>query len=428
MKTCVLFASACTFLVACPICVSAESPHEAKAVPGLIKALKDKKPSVRRRAAKQLQELGPLARPALTPLVEALMDEEEEVRMEASYTLGAMGSVAVPLLTQALSYTKEGRLHASCALRQIGPSAKAAVPRLIRVANDDEYWIVRAAATDALGHIGDRRALSALMHLIRTDCESRVREAAASALGRFAPEETKVVPILIEALDANERVRWQAADSLASCGSKAVPLLVAYIRNRKSKHRAIAVGILQQMRKEGKAAIPTLVEALNESNEQVRLASVSALGAMGCAAKDSIPVLKHALNDNSGLVRVEAGRAMFLIFADNVDGVSAGDSALIKATVIPVLARALKDKDEAVRSLAANVFNNDFGDLAASAIPALIESLRDPCVCVEVIYALNKMGSLAKPAIPVLKELASGKDEFIAIQAKIAIKQISYEP
>jgi len=92
----------------------------AKAVPGLIEALRDENPSVRDAAAMALREMGPEAKAAIPALAQLLRDEDGYLRVTAAHTLDRMGSEAaaslVPLLRDPDPRVRE--LAAHC-LRQI---------------------------------------------------------------------------------------------------------------------------------------------------------------------------------------------------------------------------------------------------------------------------------------------------------------------
>jgi HEAT repeat protein len=104
-----------------------------------------------------------------------------------------------------------------------------AVDALIRIAKGrDEDKTRRLYAADALGKIGDRRALPVLLDMFDED-DALLRAYAASALAAFGMEEA--LPSLLAGLrDANVKVRLQCAKALArelgpAAASQAVPIL-----------------------------------------------------------------------------------------------------------------------------------------------------------------------------------------------------------
>ncbi len=109
-------------------------------------------------------------------------------------------------------YPAELKAEIILALGDLG--RPAAVERLAAVAeNPDEEKIRRMYAADALGRIGDERAVPALKRLFGAD-DALLRVYAASALARFELEEVR--GMLIQGLrDPNVRVRIESARGLA---------------------------------------------------------------------------------------------------------------------------------------------------------------------------------------------------------------------
>ncbi|MGA7076917.1 MAG: HEAT repeat domain-containing protein, partial [Halobacteriota archaeon] len=163
-----------------------EKMREKRDVKGLIKALGYKKGSdVRINAASVLGEISDPH--AVEPLIKMLNDADSDVCKAAAEALGRIGEPAVKTLIKVLS---------------------------------DADWGVResAAAADALGRIGDSRAVEPLIRVL-SDADSHVREsaAAAEALGRIG--DSRAVEPLIRALnDADSDVRTNAADALDTFG------------------------------------------------------------------------------------------------------------------------------------------------------------------------------------------------------------------
>ena len=130
---------------------------------------------------------------------------------------------------------------------------KAAVDALMAIVkNTDEDQIRRLYAADALGKIGDPKALPVLRDMF-AEKEALVRQYAASALARFGLEE--VFDSLIQALrDEDAKVREASANALARSLTPA----------------------------QAAAAVPVLsFKAENDPVAQVRIASVKALGEIG---------------------------------------------------------------------------------------------------------------------------------------------------
>jgi HEAT repeat protein len=117
-----------------------------------------------------------------------------------------------------------------------------------------------------------------------------VREAAANALGKVGDKES--VPALVAALeDAEENVRWFAVESLRKLGAKeAVPAMQDVLRNDESARvreiAASALGALGQP-----ASIPVLRDALDDENERVQQKASAALLALAKDDYDSMALV-----------------------------------------------------------------------------------------------------------------------------------------
>jgi HEAT repeat protein len=91
------------------------------------------------------------------------------------------------------------------------PIGRPSVEILIEYLTDDD-WVVREAAADLLGKIGDIRAVEPLMDRLREDKDTGVKELAAKALGLIG--DARPVDLLVE-LIAVRPLRVFAVEALA---------------------------------------------------------------------------------------------------------------------------------------------------------------------------------------------------------------------
>jgi hypothetical protein len=144
----------------------------------------------------------------------------------------------------------------------------AAVPALVKLLNDQPWYVVRAAV-DLLGEIGPPDAERAIAEVLRHN-DDRVRRAAAGALARYDTQ--FAVDALYRALnDASVQVRLQAVAGLSA---------------RKGNARAASI----------------IVGAIDEEPEvEVQLAEIAALGRF--ATSDAVSKLTRAAEPDGRLFR-----------------------------------------------------------------------------------------------------------------------------
>ena len=170
----------------------------ARSVSTLVHSLRDKDAGVRKKSAEALARIGsPNAIPALT---QALHDDKDEnVRWRAAAALGRIGNErAVPVLTQALrDQSFNVRLRAVAALRKTtnleDQGQHHQVTRLlIYTFHNDSDWRVRQEAAQALGVLGGRDSVDALIRKVQNgDGNQHVYDAAVAALERATRRRTE---------------------------------------------------------------------------------------------------------------------------------------------------------------------------------------------------------------------------------------------
>ena len=175
-------------------------------------------------------------------LLPALRWRSLVARNRAVILLARMGPVAVPPLVVALegARTATERWGAADALGRIGDSR--AVSRLIH-ALEDPAMTVRRAPMVALQRLEAMNAVPRIARLLE-DESGGVRVTAAAVLGKF--EDPRAVPALVRSLgDAQWDVRQASATALGQIGDRrAIPALEKATRDpRKSVARAAAAAL-----------------------------------------------------------------------------------------------------------------------------------------------------------------------------------------
>ena len=180
------------------------------------------------------------------------------------------------LLYQLASGTWEDRKQACEALGQSGDAV--AVKPLLQAAEDPDV-LVREAACNALGMLGEKEAATAITSLIPREPEPRVRLAAINALGQLASPQAAAT--LIDLLsDLDHEIRLAACKALGPAGNpSALPALLAAIKDTSFQVRAAACQSLGQIKHPH--AIRPLIECLGDAQPSVRNHALEALHLLG---------------------------------------------------------------------------------------------------------------------------------------------------
>jgi membrane-associated protease RseP (regulator of RpoE activity) len=171
------------------------------------------------------------------------------------------------------------KLVAIDALGQIG-DARAVEP-LLKALDSEDRWIRRSAAT-ALERIDDQRIIQPMMYrlLEENEMDAEVRRSAARALARMRPLES--IEYLAQALnDSSLGVRLEAGYALGRIGDPAIDVLVKARNNQDSRVRDSAVAALGNIG--GESAKRELISVLRDENEEstVKLTAIQALYKIG---------------------------------------------------------------------------------------------------------------------------------------------------
>ncbi|MHA1883224.1 MAG: HEAT repeat domain-containing protein [Candidatus Thorarchaeota archaeon] len=182
----------------------------------LIQMLGDDDEDIQRSAQIALGEFGQLA---FDRLMEVLHDKEEywSIREGAAGALGRVGDKrAVEALIVALKDEKK-EIRCNAAWSLAELKDKRSVKALVEATRDD-FWMVRLNASAGLGKIKGRRILDVILGLL-DDEHPRVREIVTSYLGKF--KSPRVIPALKAQLnDDDEGVRKQAKNWLDHLAKK----------------------------------------------------------------------------------------------------------------------------------------------------------------------------------------------------------------
>lgn len=278
------------------------SIKDEQAAEALIRLSNDYSPSVRMAAIEALQ---PLKSPVVVPaLIGRLDDKDADVREEAAKALGKMVTEqSVDKLIERLNDTVIAVIDAAViALGKIkNPKATEPLIAIVsappRVQLGSGWSKTRLHAADALGKIGDSRAVNPLLDLIYTGDKDE-RSAGVNALNQLGE---KCLPLLVTAIkEGGSEKRQTASEFLASFlknGRKldktTLDKLIEMAESEDGNSRIAAIDVLLHVN--DSAVAPILVKALNlpRTREQAEQAIIK-------IGKPAGPALKTAAKTATG--------------------------------------------------------------------------------------------------------------------------------
>jgi HEAT repeat protein len=353
--------------------------------------------------------LGEIRNPAATPLViRALNDENINVGCSAAESLGKIGdAAAIPALVEVI---QRGDLdigyYAVIALGEI--KSAESVGFLEGLLFDENKFLLKYPAIDALGNIGDKRAIGSLRKLLVLD-DLIAGKSVLKAIGKISVtclEETfadtkdeKLRECVLQSLaDDEKELKQYALIALGSINEvMAVPVLVALLE----KDEELAPFIIQNFVKMGNIDHSFLAPLL--IHEKVREIAPAVIS--GIQSKETIPMLANAektpvlANAEKTPVLANAEKTPVLANAEKTPVLAnkemmlmlvklAGDaSSRVRCSALRALGKmggaektsifvdALKDEDSEVRTVAAVALGWVRG---SEAIGELIALLGDP--------------------------------------------------
>ena len=204
--------------------------------------------------------------------------EEPVIRVAAADALGKLGDLeALDALSQALASDLVPKVRAAAAAALAELGDALASEPLVQSLESDGDGMVRAAAAQALGELKAPGTAEILIKALGADPDERVRAATARALGQIR-DEAALSPLLqAEKHDEMRAVREAARDALTAW--PAFSLIATLQTSSLPETRAVAAEILGRL---GHApAIPALSGALGDQEEAVRSAALEALRLLG---------------------------------------------------------------------------------------------------------------------------------------------------
>lgn len=285
-----------------------------------------------------LGEMG--VRKAIPGLIKLLKDENENVRLSAVKALIKLEAVeAIPELLKLLNPNENVYVLQSAGDGLCHLMARDVILELMQLLKSDNrtvrWWAVRI-----LGRIGAREAMPEMTKLLNSDVADSVREAFVYLQPRENVSNLEYtdlsIPEVIKLLDANDAiVRWRAVLTIKkSEATEAIPTLTKLLCDRNKRVQATAAEALAELG--DKNSIPELWKLLGNDQWEVHLSAAYALAKLGVV--ETITEIEKMISNGYWLARMSAIESLAEIDAK---------------TAAPYALNLLNDKDQLVRAMAA---------------------------------------------------------------------------
>jgi len=244
-------------------------------------------------AQNALQQIGEAAVPYLIPNLE----RRDSIFNSAYVKLWPVLPTILKSRLQPPLLSREARMRAVVAFREIGPPARQAVSALIERLRDKDATI-RLHSAIALGNIGPdaKAAVPALKPFLKE--KHTVRVYTAIAIWKIEHNTPETLPVLEQGLqEENAKFRWAAAVFLGEMGpaaEHAIPLLEKATKSADKETASCAVQALAQIIP---GTVPVLLETLKDPDPGMRISAAVALGRLGPSAREAVPDLTALLKD-----------------------------------------------------------------------------------------------------------------------------------
>ncbi len=257
--------------------------------------------------------LGAFNDPTGIAALERMLDDDDvDVRIEAARSLAKLNATrsVADLLDKLALGTETRSLAAQDIFRSLN---RDAVPELIEVLEGSGREAVKLMAVDALSHIGDLRAVPAMLKLMRVPVQLTAPPGMTSHAAKSAEESGGFRKSV---LDANKLKRRSFTPE---------PERRRRTRNISTNLQLAVVQALSRL--DDPRALPGIIAALDDPTAEVRAQAAICAGNLG--SEDAVVALERALKDENWWVRYHAAEALYKLGAKGLD-------ALWLATQSPV--------------------------------------------------------------------------------------------
>ncbi len=343
-------------------------------------------------ASRTLDEI--VAKGKMEDWVLAMAGPAGPARTAAAVVLSRAGAAAAV----ASGVLRAGRLP-SWLLEPAAASLWPDVSLQLAAALEDPAPRVREQALRGLGILGPRAAAAAPAMIARLrDAEPEVRQCALAALGDLGPAAAASVPPMVEAFRdglADFRELARALRSLGAAAEAALPLLMEGLASRDGFQREAAAEALGAIGPAAARAAHGLATLLHDpahgrpldTDRFLRKPSLFER-ALAWASGQEEEEEPQAGEETRAVLEESRARSLRQATARALGGLGPA----VGETAVRALAQALSDRDRYVKRNAAEALAR-FGEAAAAACPALLDSLEDPEVREEALKTLAVVGA-----------------------------------
>jgi len=294
--------------------LAALAQRDPKVVGHMMEKLGSSKAAVRRRAALDLGELGPVAAPAVKGLAAMLVDKSRSVQRAAAQALGQVGESAIEeVLDRLESENASEQMLAARALGNMGEHALPAVPELLERLDGVDKGFVELAV-HILSSVGAQAAPHLAAVIRDRESSAKKRSRAIEAVVGLGAGARAAVAALVDVLeDQDARVAHDTFLALLSLAPKVegeMGLLIEAVPTHRGKTREKLFAVIQRR---GSEAVGALSDHLGHQSAAVRVAAAEALGRLGTKSLPARAALEKASADQDATVQEAAKKALGMI-------------------------------------------------------------------------------------------------------------------
>lgn len=255
---------------------------------------------------KAATRLGEARPPAAVELLEPLLkDQAELVRSAAAEALGKIGNPgAFDALFRAFVNIERADDPTRVAVGKALLSTKSVAEQLVRNIEDKDVTVRRVAAY-LLGGVADRKTAPAL-HSLLTDSDSRVSGSAAVSLGLLG-DARALMPLVDVVASADSSTRSLALEAVKRIGAGDIHLLLQTLKEGSPKQRGAAAQMLGTLR--DPRAVGPLISQLVQDEDSDSMAGAAIGLSMLDAKREVVDRLKNVPSER----RAEVAKLLSVI-------------------------------------------------------------------------------------------------------------------